>query len=274
MNIKRIIREEMEGWEWAEGDEDIYKAYSFDPPINTEIYLNYVAPKLESLGVEGWGGDKRSLYNTDNVKHTKIGHLLVNGINDEQEGLKPNTLFWGGKLYPSRTSHGTFVTDWMDEDYIIVDGYELFGIPKNINESEDPWAWVHEVKILNIGDVFHTRTDFTPNNLNAEITFEIYDISPDGKWVRYTHHKGSMRRGTYIDINKINVHTIGMGWDKSGYNASNSIDMSQALENINSGFWKKVEVPGYLDEHPEDKDKIIKLGVNKLNESEQMSHHF
>lgn len=131
----------------------------------------------------------------------------------------------------------------------------------------DELGWIKDIKPIEIGNVFHTRTDFTPNDLNAEVTFEIYDISPDGKWVRFTHHKGSMYKGTYIDIDKINSETISRGWDKMGYNGSNSIESKQVAKNVETGFWKKVGVPGYLDKHPEKKGEIIKLGSNKLTES-------
>ena len=131
----------------------------------------------------------------------------------------------------------------------------------------DELGWIKDIKPIEIGNVFHTRTDFTPNDLNAEVTFEIYDISPDGKWVRFTHHKGSMYKGTYIDIDKINSETIRRGWDKMGYNGANSIESKQVAKNVETGFWKKVGVPGYLDKHPEKKGEIIKLGSNKLTES-------
>lgn len=137
---------------------------------------------------------------------------------------------------------------------------------RNLNESDD-LDWIRDTGLLfRVGDVFHTRTDFTPKDLNAEVTFEIIDISPDGKWVRVKHHKGSMDKGTYIDIDKINSETVSRGWDKYGYNGANSTDANQVFKNINNGFWKKVEVPGYLDLHPEKKDEIIQLGTN-LNES-------
>jgi ADP-ribose pyrophosphatase YjhB (NUDIX family) len=134
---------------------------------------------------------------------------------------------------------------------------------ESVNESD--FDWVSDIKPVSVGDVFHTRTDFTPPDLNAEVTFEIYDISPDSRWVRFGHHKGSMQKGTYIDVDKINAHTITMGWDKSGYNGANSIKMSQVLKNINSNFWKKVNVPGYMTQHPEEYDRLIKLGSN-INE--------
>ena len=117
-----------------------------------------------------------------------------------------------------------------------------------------------------MGDVFHTRRDFTPLDLNAEVTFEIIDISPDGEWVRFKHHKGSMQKGTHIDVDKINKQTMDMGWDKSGYNGANSTQMSQVLKNINGNFWEKVNVPGYMTQHPEEYDRLIKLGSN-INES-------
>ena len=131
----------------------------------------------------------------------------------------------------------------------------------------DELGWIKDIKPIEIGNVFHTRRDFTPNDLNAEVIFEIYDISPDGKWVRFTHHKGSMYKGTYIDIDKINSETISRGWDKMGYNGANSIELKQVAKNVETGFWKKVAVPGYLDKHPEKKGEIIKLGSNKLTES-------
>jgi hypothetical protein len=98
--------------------------------------------------------------------------------------------------------------------------------------------------------------------LNAEVTFEIVDISPDGKWVRFEHHKGSMDKGTYIDIDKINSQTVSMGWDKYGYSGANSTKMSQVSKNIYSGFWKRVNVPGYLQKNPEEYDRLLKLGSN------------
>jgi hypothetical protein len=152
-----------------------------------------------------------------------------------------------------------------DHNALVVNGYDYLN--RNLNESND-FDWAKDVEPLYVvGDVFHTRLDFTPKDLNAEITFEIYDISPDGKWVRFKHHKGSMYKGTYIDVDKINSETISRGWDKVGYNGANSIEADQVLKNITTGFWKKVEVPGYLDLHPEKKDEIIKLGTN-INESD------
>jgi len=137
---------------------------------------------------------------------------------------------------------------------------------KDLSESND-FDWTKDIKpIVSVGDVFHTRTDFTPKDLNAEVTFEIVDISPDGKWVRFAHHKGSMDRGTYIDIDRINKHTMSMGWDRYGYNGANSTDINQVLKNINTGFWKRVNVPGYLQRNPEEYDRLIKLGSN-INES-------
>ena len=131
----------------------------------------------------------------------------------------------------------------------------------------DDLDWIRDTGLpFRVGDVFHTRLDFTPKDLNAEITFEIYDISPDGKRVRFAHHKGSTYKGTYIDIDKINSETISRGWDKVGYNGANSTESNQVIKNITNGFWKKVEVPGYLDLHPEKKDEIIQLGTN-MNES-------
>ena len=139
----------------------------------------------------------------------------------------------------------------------------------NLTESMvgDDLDWIRDTGLpFRVGDVFHTRLDFTPKDLNAEVTFEIYDISPDTNWVRFRHHTGSMYKGTYIDIDKINSETISRGWDKVGYNGANSSESKQVIKNITTGFWKKVDVPGYLDLHPEKKDEIIQLGTN-INES-------
>ena len=147
-----------------------------------------------------------------------------------------------------------------DSSGIIIDN-------RNLNESDD-LDWIRDTGLpFRVGDVFHTRLDFTPKDLSAEVTFEIYDISPDTKWVRFKHHTGSMYKGTYIDIDKINSETISRGWDKRGYSRANSSESKQVIKNITTGFWKKVDVPGYLDLHPEKKDEIIQLGTN-LNESD------
>lgn len=182
------------------------------------------------------------------------------------QGYKEGRKFIIGDVEEEDTEHelyGKVYISFPENENLGVFNYALEPYSENsINESND-FDWTKDIKpIVSIGDVFHTRTDFTPKDLNAEVTFEIVDISPDGKWVRFAHHKGSMDRGTYIDIDRINEHTMSMGWDRHGYNGANSTDINKVLKNINSGFWKRVNVPGYLQRNPEEYDRLIKLGSN------------
>jgi hypothetical protein len=133
-------------------------------------------------------------------------------------------------------------------------------------ELEGDWSWAEEIpETVRIGDVFHTRTLYTPTERGHE-TFEIYDISPDYKWVRFSHHdtrgiwSSGERKKPYIPIDEINRETLSKDWDKAGYNGANSTPIEQVIKNINSGFWKRVDTPGHMDDHPEDLNKLIKLG--------------
>ena len=141
----------------------------------------------------------------------------------------------------------------------------------NLESVNEDFDWVEDVGTVRIGDVFHTRTQYTPTN-RGEDTFEIFDVSPDGKWVRWTHHdtrgiwSSGQRTEPYLPIENINKETLLKGWDKAGYNPANSTPIEQVIKNINNGFWKRSNILGYMDEHPEAYDKIIKLG-SKMNEN-------
>jgi ADP-ribose pyrophosphatase YjhB (NUDIX family) len=140
---------------------------------------------------------------------------------------------------------------------------------RNLDESND-FEWTEDISTVQIGDVFHTR-GYTPKT-RGDSTFEIFDISPNGEWVRWTHHdmRGSFRDGVQhqgkIPIDKINLETRARGWDERGHGGANSTRIEQVMKNINSGFWKKLDIPGYMDEHPEEYEKLIRLG--SINESD------
>jgi len=144
-----------------------------------------------------------------------------------------------------------------------------------IIESKDPLQWVKDSKFnFNIGDVFVTEYMFNGlNQKRGEQTFEVYDVSPDGRRIRFSTHdtrgiwKGGSRGDAYLPIDKINKESINNNWDKVGYNPANSITVEQATKNINSGFWVKLNTNGYLIDNPSEIDRIIKLGSNKLTES-------
>ena len=145
----------------------------------------------------------------------------------------------------------------------------------SIIESEDPLQWVKDSKFnFNIGDVFVTKYMFNGlNQKRGEHTFEVYDVSPDGRRIRFSNHdtrgiwKGGSRGDAYLPIDRINKESINMNWDKAGYNPANSITVEQATKNINSGFWVKLNTNGYLIDNPSEIDRIIELGSNKLTES-------
>jgi len=141
------------------------------------------------------------------------------------------------------------------------------------DELDDGLGWIKDTEFnFKIGDVFVTKHNFhNTTQKRSERTFEIYDVSPDGNRLRFTHHdtRGIGVRGkAYLPIDKINAETISRGWDRVGYNPANSITTEQAIKNITSGFWVKLNVNGYLIDNPSEYDKIIKLGSNRLSESE------
>lgn len=142
-------------------------------------------------------------------------------------------------------------------------------IRKIIKEEVDDFEWTRNVTTLSIGDVFYSmNTRPIPTDINGHSTFEIYDISPDGEWVRWAHHS-SVFKGTIIDVDKINRNTKLMNWEYYGYNAANSSPIDKVMSNIDAGHWLKLDVPGYLTEHPDEISKIIKLDTKKsVNESD------
>ena len=146
----------------------------------------------------------------------------------------------------------------------------IMDIRKIIKEEVDDFEWARNVTTLSIGDVFYSKnTRPTPTDINTHSTFEIYDISPDGNWVRWSHHSFVFGKGAAIDVDKINRDTKSKGWDYYGYNAANSSPIDKVMGNIDVGHWLKLDVPGYLTEHPDEISKIMKLGTKKsVNESD------
>ena len=70
MNIKRIIREEIDGLDWVRDIEPISydflvgKALYFDPPINDYVHLTPIIDALKSMGFnQSWADDFFEEYN-------------------------------------------------------------------------------------------------------------------------------------------------------------------------------------------------------------------
>jgi hypothetical protein len=56
-------------------------------------------------------------------------------------------------------------------------------------------------------------------------------------------------------------------WGRYGYSGANSTNMEQILKNIRSGFWKRVDSPGYFDEHPEELRRLNRPSMDSIVES-------